>query len=55
MLVTYCSSLSCYLTLEQCLKMSAYAAQILVDAKLIDMKDLDEHRRSTDWHPSKTQ
>ena len=33
---------------EQYLKMSAYAAQILADARLVDMKDLDEHRRSTD-------
>ena len=33
---------------EQCLKMSGYAAQVLVDAKLIYMSDLTEHRMYTD-------
>lgn len=41
-------SVALILPSKQCLKMSAYAAQVLVDAKLIDMKELDEHRTSTD-------
>ncbi|KAJ6606176.1 UDP-Glycosyltransferase/glycogen phosphorylase [Mycena vulgaris] len=38
------SRLAIWWSTEYCLKLSAFAAQVLVDAKLLDMSSLDQHR-----------